>query len=394
MVPNVAHFGDVSKEIYLRGLAGQRPELPMTADGLEAAAQRVLPAEAFGYVAGGASTERTVAANREAFVRWRIVPRMLRRVIERDLSTTVLGTSMTAPVLTAPIGALGLVHPDADLAVTRAAAALGLTSVLSTMSSTTLEDVAAAVGDAGRWFQLYWPRDPALAQSLVGRAEAAGYQAIVVTVDTWSLSWRPRDLQLAHLPFLHGKHIANYLSDPVFRARLDTPPEESAQAMQEAVRTWMELFGNPALSWLDLSVLREWTQLPVLIKGICHPDDARTALEHGADGVVVSNHGGRQVDGARAALECLPDVVAAVNGRAPVLLDSGIRCGADVLIALALGAHAVLLGRPWVYGLGLAGRSGVEHVLRAVLGDLDLMLALAGYSRPADLNARSIVRES
>ena len=394
MVPNVAHFGDVSKEIYLRGLAGQRPELPMTADGLEAAAQRVLPAEAFGYVAGGASTERTVAANREAFARWRIVPRMLRRVIERDLSTTVLGTSMTAPVLTAPIGALGLVHPDADLAVTRAAAALGLTSVLSTMSSTTLEDVAAAVGDAGRWFQLYWPRDPALAQSLVGRAEAAGYQAIVVTVDTWSLSWRPRDLQLAHLPFLHGKHIANYLSDPVFRARLDTPPEESAQAMQEAVRTWMELFGNPALSWSDLSLLREWTQLPVLIKGICHPDDARTALEHGADGVVVSNHGGRQVDGARAALECLPDVVAAVNGRAPVLLDSGIRCGADVLIALALGAHAVLLGRPWVYGLGLAGRSGVEHVLRAVLGDLDLMLALAGYSRPADLNARSIVRES
>ena len=393
MVPNVAHFGDVSREIYLRGLAGQRPELPMTADGLEAAAQRVLPAEAFGYVAGGASTERTVAANREAFTRWRIVPRMLRRVIERDLSTTVLGTSMTAPVLTAPIGALGLVHPDADLAVTRAAAALGLTSVLSTVSSTTLEDVAAAVGDAGRWFQLYWPRDPALAESLVGRAEAAGYQAIVVTVDTWSLSWRPRDLELAHLPFLHAQGIANYLSDPVFRARLDAPPEESAQAGQQAVRTWMELFGNPALGWSDLSLLREWTRLPVLIKGICHPDDARAALEHGADGVVVSNHGGRQVDGARAALDCLPDVVAAVDGRAPVLLDSGIRCGADVLIALALGAHAVLLGRPWVYGLGLAGRSGVEHVLRALLGDFDLMLALAGYSCPAELSAHSIVRE-
>jgi isopentenyl diphosphate isomerase/L-lactate dehydrogenase-like FMN-dependent dehydrogenase len=393
MVPDVAHFGDVSREIYLRGLAGQRPELPMTADGLEAAAQRVLPAEAFGYVAGGASTERTVAANREAFVRWRIVPRMLRRVTERALSTTVLGTSMTAPVLTAPIGALGLVHPDADLAVTRAAAALGLTSVLSTVSSATLEEVAAAAGDAGRWFQLYWPRDPELAESLVGRAEAAGYQAIVVTVDTWSLSWRPRDLQLGHLPSLHAEHIANYLSDPVFRARLDAPPEESAQAGQQAVRTWMELFGNPALGWSDLSLLREWTQLPILIKGICHPDDARAALEHGADGVVVSNHGGRQVDGARAALDCLPDVVAAVDGRAPVLLDSGIRCGADVLIALALGAHAVLLGRPWVYGLGLAGRSGVEHVLRAVLGDLDLMLALAGYSRPAELSAHSVVKD-
>jgi isopentenyl diphosphate isomerase/L-lactate dehydrogenase-like FMN-dependent dehydrogenase len=373
MVPNVAHFGDVSREIYLRGVAGQRPELPMTADGLEAAAQRVLPAEAFGYVAGGASTERTVAANREAFARWRIVPRMLRGVTERDLSTTVLGTPMTA--------------------VARAAAELGLVSVLSTVSSATLEDVAAATGDASRWFQLYWPRDPALAESLVGRAEAAGYRAIVVTVDTWSLSWRPRDLQLGHLPFLHAKHITNYLSDPVFRARLEAPPEESAQAMRQAVRTWMELFGNPALGWSDLSLLREWTQLPILIKGICHPDDARAALEHGADGMVVSNHGGRQVDGARAALDCLPDVVAAVDGRAPVLLDSGIRCGADVLIALALGAHAVLLGRPWVYGLGLAGRSGVEHVLRAVLGDLDLMLALAGYSRPAELSAHSIVRE-
>jgi isopentenyl diphosphate isomerase/L-lactate dehydrogenase-like FMN-dependent dehydrogenase len=390
----MAHFGDVSREIHLRGLAGQRPELPMTADGLEAAAQRVLSAEAFGYVAGGASTERTVVANREAFARWRIVPRMLRRVTERDLSTTVLGTAMTAPVLTAPIGALGLVHPDADLAVTRAAAALGLTSVLSTVSSATLEEVAAAAGDAGRWFQLYWPRDPELAESLVGRAEAAGYQAIVITVDTWSLSWRPRDLQLAHLPFLHAQGIANYLSDPVFRARLDAPPEESAQAMQQAVRTWMELFGNPALGWSDLSLLREWTQLPVLIKGICHPDDARAALDHGADGVVVSNHGGRQVDGARAALDCLPDVVTAVDGRAPVLLDSGIRCGADVLIALALGAHAVLLGRPWVYGLGLAGRSGVEHVLRAVLADLDLTLALAGYSRPAELGAHSVVREA
>lgn len=389
----MAHFGDLVHEIYLRGLAGERPDLPMTADGLEAAARDVLPAEAFSYVVGGASAERTVAANREAFVRWRIVPRMLRGVTERDLSTTVLGTPMTAPVLTAPIGALGLVHPDADLAVTRAAAALGLTSVLSTLSSTTLEEAAAAAPDAPRWFQLYWPRDPNVAESLVRRAEAAGYRAIVVTVDTWSLGWRPRDLQLAHLPFLRAKGIANYLSDPVFRARLDAPPEESAQAMQLAVRAWVELFGNPTLGWSDLSLLREWTQVPVLVKGICHPDDARAALDHGADGLVVSNHGGRQVDGARAALDCLPDVLATVGGRAPVLLDSGIRCGADVLIALALGARAVLLGRPWVYGLGLAGQRGVEHVLRALLGDLDLTLALAGYASPPELGAHSVVRE-
>jgi lactate 2-monooxygenase len=387
----MAHFGDMVNEIYSGGLAGVRPELPMTADGLEAAAREALPAEAFSYVVGGASTERTIAANREAFTRWRIVPRMLRGVTARDLSTTIVGTSMAAPVLTAPVGALGLVHPDADLAVTRAAAALGLTSVLSTLSSRTLEDVAAATPDAARWFQLYWPRDPQLAESLVRRAETAGYQAIMVTVDTWSLGWRPRDLALAHLPFLHAKGVANYLSDPVFRARLDAPPEESPQAMQLAVRAWLEVFGNPALGWSDLSLLRQWTRLPILIKGICHPDDARTALDHGVDALVVSNHGGRQVDGARATLDCLPDVVAAVDGRAPVLLDSGIRCGADVLIALALGARAVLLGRPWVYGLGLAGQRGVAHVLRVLLADLDLTLALAGYASPSELGAHSVV---
>ena len=392
-MPGVAHFGDVVREIYLRGLAGERPDLPMTADGLETAARGVLSAEAFGYVAGGASTERTVVANREAFARWRIVPRMLRGVTERDLSITVLGTPMRAPVLTAPVGALGLVHADADVGVTRAAAALGVTSVLSTLSSHTLEEIAAAAPDSHRWYQLYWPRDPDVAESLVGRAEAAGCRAVVVTVDTWSLGWRPRDLALANLPFLRAEGIANYLSDPVFRSRLDAPPEESAQAMQMAVRTWFELFGNPTLGWSDLSLLRQWTRLPVLVKGICHPDDARTALDHGADGVVVSNHGGRQVDGARAALDCLPDVLAAVDGRAPVLLDSGIRCGADVVIALALGAQAVLLGRPWVYGLGLAGQRGVEHVLRVVLGDLDLTLALAGYARPGELSAQSVVRD-
>nr|MBA2472858.1 alpha-hydroxy-acid oxidizing protein [Pseudonocardiales bacterium] len=254
----MAHFGDMVNEIYLGGLAGVRPELPMTADGLESAAREALPAEAFSYVAGGASTERTVAANREAFARWRIVPRMLRGVTARDLSTTVVGTSMAAPVLTAPVGVLGLVHPDADLAVTRATAALGLTSVVSTLSSATMEDIAAAAPDAARWFQLYWPRDPELAESLVRRAETAGYQAIVVSVDTWSLGWRPRDLALAHLPFLHAKGIANYLSDPVFRARLDAPPEESTQAMQLAVRAWLEVFGNPALGWSDLSLLRQW----------------------------------------------------------------------------------------------------------------------------------------
>jgi lactate 2-monooxygenase len=389
----MAYFGDFQSEIYQRGLAGERPDLPMTVAGLAAAARGTLSAEAFGYVAGGASTERTMAANAEAFARWRIVPRMLRGTAGRDLGTTVLGTPMSAPVLTAPVGVLGLVHPDAEGAVTRAAAALGLASVLSTVSSTTLEDVAAAAPDAPRWFQLYWPRDPELAESLVRRADKSGYRAVMVTVDTWALGWRPRDLELGHLPFLRAEGLANYLSDPVFRARLDALPEESAEAMRAAVLGWVELFGNPALGWADLRLLREWTELPIVIKGICHPDDARLALDHGADAVVVSNHGGRQVDGARAALDCLPDVVAAVGGRAPVLLDSGIRCGADVLIALALGAAAVLLGRPWVYGLGLAGQRGVAHVLRTILGDLDLSMALAGYACLAELDVQAVIRE-
>ncbi|HEY2765537.1 MAG TPA: alpha-hydroxy-acid oxidizing protein, partial [Pseudonocardiaceae bacterium] len=245
----MAHFGDFQSEIYLRGVAGQRPPLPMTADGLEAAARGVLSAEAYSYVAGGASSEQTVTANREAFDRWRIVPRMVRGVTERDLSTTVLGTAMSAPVLTAPVGVLGLVHPDAERAVARAAATLGLTSVLSTASSTAMEDVAAAAPDAQRWYQLYWPKDPELAESLVRRAEQTGHRAIMVTVDTWSLGWRPRDLELGHLPFLRAQGIANYLSDPVFRSRLSTPPEESAQAMQAAVHAWVALFGNPALDW-------------------------------------------------------------------------------------------------------------------------------------------------
>lgn len=392
----MAHFGDAQSEIYLRGMTGERPDLPMTATGLEHAARGVLSAEAYGYVAGGASSERTVAANREAFARWRIVPRMLRGITERDLSTTVAGTEMTAPVLTAPIGVLGQVHPDAERAVTRAAAGLGLTSVLSTAASTTIEDVAAEAPDAARWYQLYWPRDPEIAESLVRRAEAAGNRAIVVTLDTWALGWRPRDLELAHLPFLRGvpeAGIANYLSDPVFRSRLQAAPEESDEARQAATLMWVWTFGNPALTWADLALLREWTSLPILLKGICHPDDARAALDAGVDGVIVSNHGGRQVDGARAALDCLPDVVAAMSGRAPVLFDSGVRTGADIVVALALGARAVLLGRPWVYGLGLAGERGVAHVLRNVLADLDLTLALSGHARPSDVTPESVVRE-
>jgi len=383
----VSSFIDFQNEIYLRGLGGELPELPMTAEGLEQRAREVLGAAAYAYVAGSASSGRTAAANRAAFDKHRIVPRMLRGTTApgaRDLSVEVLGTRLAAPVLTAPVGVLELVHPRGEVVVAEVTKELGIGSVLSTAASSTIEDVGAAAGDW--WYQLYWPADDDLARSFVERAERAGAKAIVVTVDTPSLGWRPQDLELAHLPFLAGKGIANYLSDPVFRAKLPAPPEESEDAMRIAVLTWVGLFGNHTLRPADITRLREWTDLPIAVKGILHPDDARAVVDAGADGVIVSNHGGRQVDGSIAALDALPVVASIIGDRADVLFDSGVRTGSDVLIALALGAKAVLFGRPYVYGLGIAGRDGARHALRLLLADLDSALGLAGRSSAADLD--------
>ncbi|WP_308014195.1 MULTISPECIES: alpha-hydroxy-acid oxidizing protein [unclassified Rhodococcus (in: high G+C Gram-positive bacteria)] len=388
-------FGNFQNEIYLTGLGGATPDLPMTADGLEARARETLSAAAFAYIAGSASTERTARGNVDAFASRRIVPRMWRGASApdaRDLSVTVLGTTLSAPVLTAPIGVLGMVHPAAEPAVGSAAAELGIGSVLSTASSTPLEDVAAESGE-NWWYQLYWPSDDGVAESLVRRATAAGAKVIVVTADTPGIGWRPRDLTLGHLPFLRAEGIANYLSDPVFRSRLASPPEESAEALQIAVLTWVGMFGNHTLRPSDVARVREWTHLPVVVKGILHPDDARAVVDAGADGVVVSNHGGRQVDNSIAALDALEPVAAAVGDHATVLLDSGIRSGADVVVALALGADAVFYGRPWVYGLGLAGREGVVHALRCLLGDLDITMGLAGLSSVTAVD-RSILYRS
>lgn len=380
-------FIEFQNEIYLGGLGGVVPELPMTAEGLAERAAQELPPAAFAYVAGSASAERTAAANRAAFDRYRILPRMLRGSTGpgvRDLSVEVLGTKLAAPVLTAPIGVLELLHKNGEVAVAEVTRELGIGTVLSTAASSTIEEVGAAAG--AWWYQLYWPNDDELARSFVQRAERAGAKAIVVTVDTPSLGWRPRDLQLAHLPFLQGMGLANYLSDPVFLAKLSAPPGESADAMRMAVLTWVGLFGNHLLRPADIGRLREWTTLPIAVKGILHPDDARQVVDAGADAVVVSNHGGRQLDGAVGALDALPAVVATIGDRADVLFDSGIRTGPDALIALALGAKAVLYGRPWAYGLGLAGRDGVRHALRVLLADLDSALGLAGCTAVAQLD--------
>jgi L-lactate dehydrogenase (cytochrome) len=387
----VAHFGDLQGEIYARGVAGQTPRLPMTYAGLEAEAAKVMTPRAFGYVAGGAGGESTARENVAAFERWRIDPRVLREVVERDLSTEILGTRLSAPVLTAPVGALSVIQPGGEVAVAEAAGARGVGLVVSTLTSAPMEEIAAAA-TGPRWFQLYWPRNRDLAVSLARRAEAAGFTALVVTVDTWTLAWRPRDLQEGFLPFLTGAGLANYLTDPVFTALLSEPADAGPEAAAAAVQTWAALFGQPALSWADLAWLTRQTSLPVLVKGVTHPADARAAVEAGVDGIVVSNHGGRQIDNAKAALDGLVDVVDAVGDRTAVLFDSGIRSGAHIVVALALGADAVLVGRPWVYGLALDGRAGVEHVLANLLAELDITLALAGYASPHDLDRQSVVR--
>jgi L-lactate dehydrogenase (cytochrome) len=378
----MAGLGDVQNSIYLGGLAGQRPVVPTSPAVLREDARQALAPEAFDYLDDAAGTERTMAANATAFQSYRIVPRLLSGRVDRDLAVTVAGARLPVPVLAAPVGALDIVHPAAELAVARACAALGVTMVLSTQSSTPLEQVAEIGGP--RWYQLYWPNVPELADSLIARAEAAGYSALVVTLDTPMLGWRPRDLDRAYLPFLAGRGIANYTSDPVFASLL--PPTSSPQeATMAAVQTFVRVFGTLALTFDDLAGLCARTRLPVLVKGILHPDDAVAAAHAGAAGVIVSNHGGRQVDRAAGALDCLPDVVEALGDGCDVLFDSGIRSGADAAIALALGARAVLVGRPYAYGLGVAGEQGVAAVLAHLLGELDITLALAGCRTPADL---------
>jgi isopentenyl diphosphate isomerase/L-lactate dehydrogenase-like FMN-dependent dehydrogenase len=371
------HHGDFQFEIYERGVLGEVPRVPVAAEELRERAREALTPEAYGYVAGSAGLERTADANVRAFERWQIVPRMLNDVSARDTATAVLGTQMVAPFMLAPVGVQSIVHPEAELAAARAAAAHGVPFILSTASSHTIEDVAAAIGGGARWYQLYWPRDRDLAASFLERADAAGYEAVVVTLDTWLLGWRPRDLSSAYLPFLKAEGVANYLSDPVFRAALAAPPE---QDMRAAIRHWAYQFANPTVTWDDLTWLREHTQLPVVLKGILHPSDARRALDAGVDALLVSNHGGRQVDNSIAALDALAPVREAVGDSLPVLFDSGIRSGADAFVALALGADAVCLGRPFVWGLALDGQAGVEHVIRCMLAEFDLTLALSGYT--------------
>ncbi|MFF5885088.1 alpha-hydroxy-acid oxidizing protein [Streptomyces sp. SID9913] len=382
------HWADFQYEIYLNGMTGAVPRLPTDLTRLEQLTEQRLGPGPVGYVAGSAGDGSTARANRAALDRHRIVPRMLRDVHERDLSVRVLGRELPAPLALAPVGVLSIMHPGAEPAAARAAAARGVPFVLSSASSTPMEEVAEAMGGAERWFQLYWPKDVEVARSFLARARAAGYTALVVTLDTPLLSWRPRDLDQAYLPFLHGVGTANYFTDPAFRAGLAKPVHEDPNA---AVMHFVGMFSDPAKTWPDLAFLRENWDGPIVLKGILHPDDARLAADAGMDGVVVSNHGGRQVAGSVAAADALPRVAEAVGDRLDVLFDSGVRTGDDVFKALALGARAVLLGRPYVYGLALDGEAGVDHVVRCLLAELDLTLALSGHAGPGTVRPGDLV---
>jgi lactate 2-monooxygenase len=382
-------FGDYQLEIYGAGLRGVQPSFPMAFAELEARAVQALPPSVLSYVAGGAGSEHTQRANVSAFGHWGLIPRMFVGATQRDLTVELFGMTLPSPLLMAPIGVIGLCGQDGhgDLTTATAAARSGVPMIASTLSNDPMEDVAARFGDTPGFFQLYTPTDRELAASLVSRAEAAGYRGIVVTLDTWLTGWRPRDLATSNFPQLRGHALANYFTDPVFRARLGHDPADDPAA---AVGLWARLFGNP-LTWDDLPWLRSLTTLPLLVKGICHPDDARRAKDGGVDGIYCSTHGGRQADGGLPALDCLPGIVAAADGM-PVLFDSGIRSGADVIKALALGATAVAVGRPYAYGLAIGGADGVVHVLRSLLAEADLIMAVDGYPTLADLTPDALRR--
>jgi lactate 2-monooxygenase len=383
------HYGDYQNQIYGAGLQGVVPRLPVDFATLVERATAAMPPQVLTYVQGGCGDEWTQDENARAFRHWGMTPRMMVDTRQRDLSVELFGLTLPSPVFMAPIGVTGICTQDGhgDLAAARASAMTGVPLCASTLSNDPLEDVLAHCGDTPAFFQLYTPRDKATAESLIGRAEAAGYKALVVTLDTWVTGWRPRDLNVANFPQLRGHVLQNYFVDPAFRKLLAKPPEQDLPA---AIATWGANFARPIVLE-DIGWFKSITKLPIVLKGICHRDDARRAADAGADAIYCSNHGGRQANGGIAAIDCLPGVVEGA-GDVPVLFDSGVRSGTDVVKALALGARAVGVGRPYAYGLALDGAAGCAHVLKCILAEADLLMAVNGWPSVAAVREAGAVR--
>lgn len=385
----MSNFGGMQNEIYNAGLQGILPDYPVDFATLEQRAHEALGPMLTNYVAGGCGDEHTQDTNASAFHHWGMVPRMMIDCSTRDLSIDLFGMKLPTPLFMAPIGLNGEATQDrhGDMAAARASAMTGVPFCVSTLSNDPMEQVFDACGDTPAFFQLYTPRNRELAESLIKRAEASGAKAIVVTLDTWLTGWRPRDLNASNFPQLRGKVMQNYFSDPVFRSMLDKPPEEDPKA---AIMLFAAIFGQ-VLTWDDMAWFKSVTDLPIVLKGICHPDDVRRAVDSGADAVYCSNHGGRQANGGIATIDLLEDVVKA-SGDKPVLFDSGVRSGTDAVKALALGATAVGVGRPYTYGLAIGGAAGAAWVLRCMLAEADLLMAVNGYPTLADVRSAGAKR--
>lgn len=381
-----------SKTQYNIYLTMQNPDpnrLPVIYEEWERIAREKLDDGPYYYIAGGAGGHRTMEANIDAFDKWKIMPKMLRNVKERNLSIKMFEQDFLSPIFIAPIGVQSIIHPDGEIASAKAAAKLGIPYITSSASTIPMEEIAKVMGNSPRWFQLYWSKDYDVTASFLKRAEKSGHTAIVVTLDTPMMAWREYDLKNVYLPFLIGEGVGNYFTDSTFLKKLDQSPEEDPTA---AILHWANIFGNPGLTWDDLAFIRKNTNLPIILKGIMHPEDAKKALEYDVDGIIVSNHGGRQVDGSLSALDALSHISDIIQDKIPLLMDSGIRRGSDIIKAMALGAKGVLIGRPYAYGLAVAGESGVKTVLQHLLADLDLTLGLSGINNVQHLDKSILMK--
>ncbi|GAA4826351.1 alpha-hydroxy acid oxidase [Streptomyces ziwulingensis] len=354
----------------------------VTADDVERLARRVLPCAVRDFVAGGSGTETTLAANRRALDRVHLVPRVLRDVSRASTAASLLGSDALLPAAVAPVAYQRLLHPEGELALARAAAAHGVPFTVSTLSSRPVEEIAAT--GAMTWFQLYWLRDPGERRALVRRAEDAGCAAVLLTVDVPWMARRPRDVRngFALPPDVTAAHLA---------PRGPSRAHDASRGGSAVAAHTAQAFA-PAVTWRDVAELRSLTRLPLVLKGVLAAEDAARAADLGVDGLVVSNHGGRQLDGAVPAVDALADVVAAAAGRCAVLMDSGVRSGTDVLRALALGADGVLLGRPLLWGLAAGGEAGARHVLGLLARELRDALGLAGCADIAAARRLETVR--